>query len=72
MLAGVLSADRILWEKKNPKAPSRKLSTKKLISAVLIEVFIFCSIPAPRYWAVTTEAPMPPPMAIITKTVVSE
>ena len=57
---------------KSPALPRIRLTARKLMSAVYTEVFIFLKRPAPRYWEMITEAPIPPPMAIMIKTVVRE
>ena len=46
------------------------LTKRKVIRAVEMEVFIFPCCLAPRYWEVKTDAPFPPPMAIMINTLV--
>ncbi len=48
------------------------LKTKKLMSAVYMDVFIFSYSFAPKNWEIITDEPIPPPIAIIMNTVVNE
>ncbi len=71
-MPGVFSPIRIARFPKSPITLNTRLSTRNVISAVETDVFIFRYSPAPRYWEVITLAPIPPPMAIMINTVVSE
>ena len=56
----------------NPINASKTLNTAKVIRNVYTELFISLCFPAPNYWLVSTDAPMPPPIAIMINTVVNE
>ena len=70
ILAGVLRDSSMRPFRYNPALPSRMLTKRKVIRAVEMEVFIFPCCLAPRYWEVKTDAPFPPPMAIMINTLV--
>ena len=70
MFSGVLRAVRIVPFMANPTPNNTRLTARKVIRAVEMDVFIFPCCLAPRYWDVSTEAPFPPPMAIMMNTLV--
>ena len=72
MFAGVFNEDKIALFANSPNPASITLIARNVKSAVEIAVCIFVYSFAPRYWEIMTEAPTPPPMAIIMNTVVNE